>query len=688
MRRCLVLLYCCVAWNLSAAEDRIWVDLTINKDQSVHLVFDTGATVSALFRSTAERLKLKLAHLPAEALPASGLATNPVTEMCDFARGPVTGRMRFLVLTLLPFTQTEAEGLLSWCAFRSNVFVFASTDRFTRFDLTNTVPPQAFGWPKYPQRTDWDTLGFEVGGKDGPRQTVEVDTGDPGGVALEHTLWEKWVATRAQQPATMMITESPQAGVLVKKVLWADQISIGSLTLMNVPVRELDPKEALPNHVATLGMYALRRLDFVLDGKNGIVYARARTDVARPFRHNHLGAVFDPGNSTNGTFVARVAPGSPADLAGIRDNDVLLKVDDRAVAQRHAAPRVSPRDDWEASPGTKYRLTLRRGEREYETTVTLKCILGPAGLPGPLTLAEIRSEAEKGDAQAQTELGRIYFLGQRGVAVDKAEGVKWFRRAAEQNYAEAQFIFGLCCEKGEGVAKDAVEAAKWHRQAAEQNHADAQNSLGNCYAGGFGVTKDEAEAIKWYRRAAEQNYAGAQFNLAGCYAQGVGVAKDTVEALKWVRKAAEQDFAPAQVNLAGFYDRGEGVPQDYAEALRWIRKAAEHNYPQAQSDLAYHYVNGLGVKKDAVEGVIWFRKAALQNNAAAQAGLAACYALGIGAPKDLVEACAWDLLAAAQGNAKADRDLSRLTRQMTQEQIAEAQRRARVFQPVSPPPLH
>ena len=69
------------------------------------------------------------------------------------------------------------------------------------------------------------------------------------------------------------------------------------------------------------------------------------------------------------------------------------------------------------------------------------------------------------------------------------------------------------------MAKDEAEAVKWYRKAAEQNDAEAQYNLGVCYANGQGVAKDEVEAVKWYRKAAEQNYAAAQYNLGVCYAQ-------------------------------------------------------------------------------------------------------------------------------------------------------------------------
>ena len=67
---------------------------------------------------------------------------------------------------------------------------------------------------------------------------------------------------------------------------------------------------------------------------------------------------------------------------------------------------------------------------------------------------------------------------------------------------------------GEGVPEDDKEAVKWYRLAAEQGHAQAQYNLGLMYANGEGVPEDDKEAVKWYRLAAEQGHAQAQSTLA------------------------------------------------------------------------------------------------------------------------------------------------------------------------------
>jgi TPR repeat protein len=90
------------------------------------------------------------------------------------------------------------------------------------------------------------------------------------------------------------------------------------------------------------------------------------------------------------------------------------------------------------------------------------------------------------------------------------EAVKWYRKAAEQNYAKAQYNLGLCYEHGNGVAANRVEAAKWYRKAAEQNDVNAQFNLGMCYEEADPGTEDWAEVYKWLSLAAMQGHEGAK----------------------------------------------------------------------------------------------------------------------------------------------------------------------------------
>ena len=115
-----------------------------------------------------------------------------------------------------------------------------------------------------------------------------------------------------------------------------------------------------------------------MDGPNGVVYAQPREGPALAYPHNRLGAVFAPRDEQSDPFFAHVAPRSPAFLAGIHDNDVLLKIDDLDITKWRTDPQVLPLSRfWERPPGTIVELTLKRGEREFQTMVVLKEILGP-----------------------------------------------------------------------------------------------------------------------------------------------------------------------------------------------------------------------------------------------------------------------------------------------------------------------
>jgi len=54
---------------------------------------------------------------------------------------------------------------------------------------------------------------------------------------------------------------------------------------------------------------------------------------------------------------------------------------------------------------------------------------------------------------------------------------------------------------GEGVPEDASEAVKWYRKAAEQGVAEAQFNLGVMYANGEGVMRSGGAAADWFYRA-------------------------------------------------------------------------------------------------------------------------------------------------------------------------------------------
>jgi len=328
---------------------------------------------------------------------------------------------------------------------------------------------------------------------------------------------------------------------------------------------------------------------------------------------------------------------------------------------------------------------------------------------------ERKAKAEKGDAIAQHLLGYYYLTGE-GVAKDAVESIKWFRKAADQDYAPAQNLLGIAYKAPRGVAKDDVESVKWFRKAADQGHAQAQYNLGGCYANGEGVAKDMVEAVKWLRKAADQGGAVAQFRLGLCYKNGEGVAKDMAEAVKWLRKAANQGHAPAQTSLetmrattavpaadvkafeefraqvnqgipharykftSGHY-RGLGVEKDDIEALQWLRKAADQGNDSALELLVDIYFEGkAGAAKDQVEVVRLSRKGAEQGHLRFLNGLGLCYLNGYGVAKDQVEAYAYYSFADLISANSSITFLSKIEKAMAPESILRGKQRKKEIQ--------
>ncbi|MDP7011457.1 MAG: tetratricopeptide repeat protein [Verrucomicrobiota bacterium] len=94
--------------------------------------------------------------------------------------------------------------------------------------------------------------------------------------------------------------------------------------------------------------------------------------------------------------------------------------------------------------------------------------------PLPKDLKSLEALAEKGDADAQNQLGYLYDRAAILATTEEVkkklwtEAVKWFRKSAEQGDVKSQYELGRVYEYGLGVEKDPKEAVKWYRKAAEQ----------------------------------------------------------------------------------------------------------------------------------------------------------------------------------------------------------------------------
>ena len=92
-------------------------------------------------------------------------------------------------------------------------------------------------------------------------------------------------------------------------------------------------------------------------------------------------------------------------------------------------------------------------------------------------LGDRRAAADvDGVAAAQRSLGYLYHMDV--AELDMQASLTYYRLAAEQGDARAQYNLGVCLQNGESVDQDQQEAVKYYRLAAEQGDADAACNLG------------------------------------------------------------------------------------------------------------------------------------------------------------------------------------------------------------------
>jgi TPR repeat protein len=187
------------------------------------------------------------------------------------------------------------------------------------------------------------------------------------------------------------------------------------------------------------------------------------------------------------------------------------------------------------------------------------------GLPPEVTPGELKKTVLRASYICEVPSGIYEELGRTPNELSKNEELKKVfaqtKELAEKGDAQAQCELGWCYVYGKGVLKDHVEAVKWFKNSAEQGDANGQSALADCYSFGSGVIKDQAEAVKWYLKSAEQGHGVAQMHLAEHYHYGKGVTKDPVEAYAYINLAIittewarryytifERNMTPAQID--------------------------------------------------------------------------------------------------------------------------------------------
>jgi len=151
------------------------------------------------------------------------------------------------------------------------------------------------------------------------------------------------------------------------------------------------------------------------------------------------------------------------------------------------------------------------------------------------SLAEGAEAVSTAPGQGATDHG---LADQRG----QAKSLPDLRKLADRGDAEAQWQLGVRYHTGEDVAHDDAQAMQWFQRAAEQGHVTAQATLGAYYWAGRGVPEDLSKAYFWSAIALAQGDENSKSRLEGLASQmtqaQVSAARQQAEV--WIRAHSQR----------------------------------------------------------------------------------------------------------------------------------------------------
>jgi hypothetical protein len=358
-----------IAW----ADARILLPGTVN-DLPVHFAVDTGSGVPFCVPAPSQsRLLLSLG----EKVPPEMADQSPFTGKSQPAVLQVLGRRYdgvefFLLKQTPPGLFQDFDAILGWPAIRGNVLHFNLAQGVAEFAERSAIPKATRPWMRAAIAPDAPVLVLNLGRPEKP-YNVLVDTGLDDAVHLGADEWQQWTDTLRSGAYTVEADYIPGQGVSIRHQILAREVQLGPIRLHQVMVSQAGEEQRKAGDIKThavIGLAALRELELYIDYPNRTAELRVTSKLkARP-AYNRLGAVFVPPSPDSAARAAVVAPGSPAQEAGLRNGDVLLAIDEDRVSELGPLFEL-----WRKPAGTPYVLHVKRGERTLALRVRLRDFL-------------------------------------------------------------------------------------------------------------------------------------------------------------------------------------------------------------------------------------------------------------------------------------------------------------------------
>ncbi len=256
----------------SVSEPRMVFPSASINGQPVRAILDTGSSLAVLLTTQeVRRLGLRVTPTPN---PVANAPEIVLTAPAELTVGAASVTAQVATFNLPGYNSGLMVG---WPAVKDNLLLFMGAPRTVALVTGDDAPvPDTSGWLKVKiSANHHDVLTLEIPSPDGTTRTFLVDTGDSQGVALPMDRWKEWRAAHPLASLPTKVTIHGVAGEWKAEETLADNLSLGALTLTNVPLRNFGNDEDTQGHFdGVLGLAALARMDLVVDGKHGVAYLR------------------------------------------------------------------------------------------------------------------------------------------------------------------------------------------------------------------------------------------------------------------------------------------------------------------------------------------------------------------------------------------------------------------------------
>ncbi len=320
--------------------------------------------------------------------------------------------------------------------------------------------------------------------------------------------------------------------------------------------------------------------------------------------------------------------------------------------------------------------------------------------------AAMGAEAERGNAYAMHDMGKIYAQG-LSVEQSQEKAQEWYAKALAAMLADTgrkenaylQYRIGKMYQHAQGTEENMEEAAKWFARAAEQESREGRKSmglslysLGMLYLHGKGVSQDVEEASRLFILAHQKGNPYASFELGKLYEAGRGINENQEEKAENCYRSAFLGFLSMEsksgndslwYRIGSMYLKGVGTEKDEEKAEYYLLKAESFGNLHAGYQLARLYLRQESEKlcMELEEAADWgkIKKAinlltvcANQENHFAEYALGKLYADGILTTEDMDKAFFYLHRAAAAGNIHAQYRLGRIYLDDVYKNVSEA----------------